>query len=340
MLIPDSVRIPVYRDNLIAGLAMYMVGPQVLRIVFRVFVVIVGFLILSGAINTSIIGSTGVLMRVAEDGVLADWFRKPHRKFGTSYRIVNLVAILELFTIVVSKGNVITLGEAYAFGVIWSFTFNSLAMLVLRWKYKGERGWKVPPNIRIGKIELPIGLMSVFACWPPPPSSISSPNPSPPSAASLCGNLLYHLQPFGKTQPQPPCAHRSQMKEHFQLEHEDIVEPRGAADQSRLRDGDHARRANPFALKWTLAHTNTDDQDVLVLTARMMGAGGPEFLPASEQLFSEYEQMLFTKAVSVAESFGKHIPCWWFRPAMSSPLWYKQRTRSRRQPSSPASRTK
>jgi hypothetical protein len=36
--------------------------------------------------------------------------------------------------------------------VIWSFTFNSLAMLVLRWKYHGERGWKVPPNIRIGKL--------------------------------------------------------------------------------------------------------------------------------------------------------------------------------------------
>ena len=56
------------------------------RILFRVFVVLVGFLILSGAINTSMIGSTGVLMRVAEDGVLTDWFRKPHPRFGTSYR--------------------------------------------------------------------------------------------------------------------------------------------------------------------------------------------------------------------------------------------------------------
>ena len=151
MLIPDAVRVPVYKDNLIAGLAMYMAGPQLLRIIFRIFVVVVGFLILSGAINTSIIGSTGVLMRVAEDGVLTDWFRKPNRRFGTSYRIVNLVAILQLFTIIVTRGNVITLGEAYAFGVIWSFTFNALAMLVLRWKYKGARGWKVPPNIRIGK---------------------------------------------------------------------------------------------------------------------------------------------------------------------------------------------
>ena len=78
MLIPDWERTHIYQDNLIAGLAMYMVGPMFWRIAFRIFVVLVGFLILSGAINTSMIGSTGVLMRVAEDGVLTDWFRKPH----------------------------------------------------------------------------------------------------------------------------------------------------------------------------------------------------------------------------------------------------------------------
>ena len=162
MLIPDSVRVPLYRDNLIAGIAMFMVGPLSLRIAFRIFVVIVGFLILGGAVNTAIVGSTGVLMRVAEDGVLSDWFRKPQRKFGTSYRIVNLVTGLQMFTIIVSRGDVIMLGEAYAFGVIWSFTFNALAMLVLRWKYKGERGWKVPLNLRFGKTEIPLGLFCVF----------------------------------------------------------------------------------------------------------------------------------------------------------------------------------
>src|SRR5258706_341350 len=80
MLIPDAVRVPVYKDNLISGLAMYMWGPLILRLVFRAFVVVVGFLILSGAVNTAIIGSNGVLNRVSEDGVLADWFRVPHRK--------------------------------------------------------------------------------------------------------------------------------------------------------------------------------------------------------------------------------------------------------------------
>ena len=100
---------------------------------------VVGFLMLSGAINTAIVGSNGVLNRVSEDGVLTDWFRRPHPKYGTSHRVINMVVALQLLTILASRGDVYVLGEAYAFGVIWSFVFNSLAMLVLRFKYKGER---------------------------------------------------------------------------------------------------------------------------------------------------------------------------------------------------------
>jgi amino acid transporter len=306
MLIPDAVRVPVYRDNLIAGLAMNMVGPLTLRIVFRVFVVIVGFLILSGAINTSIIGSTGVLMRVAEDGVLTDWFRKPHRKFGTSYRIVNLVTALQLFTIIVSRGNVITLGEAYAFGVIWSFTFNSLAMLVLRWRYKGERGWKVPINIKIGKTEFPIGLFSVFlVLLTTAIVNLFTKSVATESGIAFAATFFIIFSISERKNLKKQLATAKQMKEHFQLEQPETIsrtalEINPGALLVTMRDS-----TNPFALKWALSRTNTDEQDVVVLTARMMGAGGPEYL--DEQLFSEHEQMLFTKAVSVAESFGKHI---------------------------------
>src|SRR5690348_9693049 len=93
MIIPDDVRVPVYKDNLIAGVAMYVSGPLILRILMRTFVVVVGFMMLSGAINTAIVGSNGVMNRVSEDGVLTDWFRKPHRRYGTSYRIVNMIEI-------------------------------------------------------------------------------------------------------------------------------------------------------------------------------------------------------------------------------------------------------
>jgi hypothetical protein len=287
---------------------MFMTGPEVLKIGFRIFVVIVGFLILSGAINTSMIGSTGVLMRVAEDGVLTDWFRKPHKRFGTSHRIINLVFGMQMFTILITRGNVIMLGEAYAFGVIWSFTFNSLAMLVLRWKYHGERGWKVPPNIRIGKSEVPVGLASVFLVL----LTTAIVNLFTKSVATVSGIVFAaaFFVIFSISEHRNKKQHAlnaRQMKEHFQLDHQDVVSRetvnvRPGGVMVTMRDA-----ANPFALKWALSRTSTDEQDVVVLTVRMMGAGGPEFLGPEDQIFSEHEQMVFTKAISVAESFGKKV---------------------------------
>ena len=308
VLIPDGPRTTIYQNNLIAGLAMYMVGPMFWRIAFRIFVVVVGFLILSGAINTAMIGSTGVLMRVAEDGVLTDWFRKPHTRFGTSYRIINLVFFLQMFTIIVTRGNVITLGEAYAFGVIWSFTFNSLAMLVLRWKYHGERGWKVPPNIRIGKTEVPVGLISVFMVL----LTTALVNLFTKSVATVSGVIfaaaffiIFTVSERENLRKHAVTAR--QMKDHFQLEHQYKISRESAAIRPggimvTMRDA-----SNPVALKWILSRTNTDERDVVVVSVRMMGVGGPEYLSAEQQSFSEYEQMLFTKAVSVAESFGKKV---------------------------------
>lgn len=319
MIIPDSVRVSVYKDNLISGMAMYMVGPHMLKLIFRVFVVGVGFLILSGAINTSIIGSNGVLNRVSEDGVLTDWFRRPHRKYGTSYRIVNLIVGLQLITILASRGNVYVLGEAYAFGVIWSFTFNSLAMLVLRFKYKGERGWRVPPNIPfpIGRdkatgkwktVELPVGLASVHLVL----LSTAVVNIFTKQVATVAG-LAFSIGFFfiflvSEKVNKRKFAHvEQQMKEHFQLVQQDTI----GRETVQVRPENLLVTVRDYNtlnhLRWALEVTDTHDQDIVVMEARLTGYGSAEYDLAMEQIFSDYEQTLFTKAVSIAESYGKTI---------------------------------
>src|SRR5438034_241703 len=157
MIIPDSVRTS-FQDNPIGGLAMYLVGPVPLRIAFRGFIAVVGTLMLAGAVNTSIVGSNGVLNRVSEDGILPQWFRHPHRRFGTSHRILNLVVGLQILTILLSRGDIFVLGEAYAFGVMWSFAMKGLAVVVLRYKQRGEREFRVPFNFKIKNVEIPLGL--------------------------------------------------------------------------------------------------------------------------------------------------------------------------------------
>ncbi len=159
MLIPDAQRAKVL-DDLIGGLAMVLAGPFWLRLSFHAFVVVVGVLILSGAVNTAIIGSNGVLSRVAEDGVLPPWFRKLHPKHGTSHHIIGLIVALQLVTIVLSRGNVDMLGDAYAFGVVWSFAMKALAVAVLRFTHPDIDRWKFPLNLRVGRVELPLGLLA------------------------------------------------------------------------------------------------------------------------------------------------------------------------------------
>jgi amino acid transporter len=308
MLIPDAVRVPVYKDNLISGLAMYMWGPLLLRLIFRGFVVVVGFLILSGAVNTAIIGSNGVLNRVSEDGVLADWFRFPHRKYGTTSRIINLVVILQIITILASRGDVYVLGEAYAFGVIWSFTFNSLSMLVLRFKYKGVRGWKVPPNITIAGTEIPIGLFSVFLVL----LATALVNLATKSVATVAGVsfsvvffVIFTVSEHANRKKY--ALAKQQMKDHFQLLQSATVE----------RDSLGIRRGNVLVpvrdyntlnhLRWVLEHTDTREQDVVVMTARVSQFGTAAYGLSTEQIFDDYEQTLFTRAVSVAESVGKKV---------------------------------
>jgi len=308
MLIPDDVRIPVYKDNLIAGLAMSLVGPDALKFVFRIFVVFVGFLMLSGAVNTAIIGANGVLSRISEDRVLTDWFRRPHPKFGTSYRIINLIVVFQLATILASRGNVYVLGEAYAFGVIWSFTFNSLAMLVLRFKYKGERGWKMPPNIRIGNVEIPLGLLSVHIVL----LATAIVNLFTKEIATIAGitftTVFFTVFTLSeRANRRKLAAGKQQMQEHFQLVHQDKVERTAVG----VRPGNilvTVRDYNALGqLRWVLERTDTDETDVVVFAARLTGPGSAEYELSTDQIFSDFEQNLFTRAVSIAESFGKKI---------------------------------
>src|SRR5262249_25041942 len=83
-------------------------------------------------------------------------------RYGTTYRVLYLILALQLSVIIFSGGDMILLGEAYAFGVVWSFVFKTRAMVVLRFKDRTPREYKVPFNIKGGDVEFPVGLSLIF----------------------------------------------------------------------------------------------------------------------------------------------------------------------------------
>ncbi len=306
MLIPDNTR-PQYLNNLIGGIATYLSGPHALTLTFHVLVVVVGALMLSGAVNTAFIGANGVLNRVAEDGVLTDWFRRPHPKYGTTHYLINMVLLFQLFTIIASRGNLMVLGEAYAFGVVWSFFIKALGTLVLRYKEPGRRDWKFPFNFTIGSIEVPVGLgLTTLALF-----IVAIANLLTKQIATIYGGLftIAFFTVFTVSEKINQRKARQQEKglEMFRLDHQPDVNTKVV----NTRPGCVlvAVRGNTLThLEQALLKTNTRKHDIVVLSARPVSpAGSGEHSLVDEQIFGKYETELFTKVVSLAEKAGKTV---------------------------------
>ena len=320
-----------YTDNLISGLVMHLAGPMPLRLVFQAFVVLVGFLILSGAVNTSIVGSNGVLNRLAEDGILTPWFLHPQPRFGTTHRLINTVAVLQLITIVASLGDVYTLGEAYAFGVIWSFVFKTLAMVILRFKDKSPRAYEVPLNIcipvrrgapteadplrRVGpgshdddRIDLPVGIALIFLVL----FGTAIINLFTKKVATIwgIGFTIAFLAVFIICEQLSRRARRGGHHQHLEQFNEKI-----AAHPTSIALGlTHPRPLlvairNPGslgALSRVLHETDTTRQDIVAITCKVLPPLTPG-ITQQELSVDDIDRAVLTRVVTAAEEAGKPI---------------------------------
>ena len=308
MIIPDAIRTGQYSGNLIGGLTMYLVGPVPVRILFQAFVVFVGAMILSGAVNTSIVGSNGVLNRLGEDGILPEALRHPHPRFGTSHRMISLIVGLQILAILLCGGDIYVLGEAYAFGVIWSFVFKSLAVLMLRYKDKSPREWKVPGNIKILGLEIPLGLVAIFAVL----FSTACLNLLTKKVATIAGALftLAFFIIFLISEKINLHKRHQEKKTHQHIDRVNLNEMELLAPETC-----HISKPNRIIvairspnnlvhLEKALTEIDPETTDVIVLTSKV--AQGLQLEGSFEDPQPQDEQ-LFTRVIAIAEKIGRPV---------------------------------
>jgi hypothetical protein len=244
---------------------------------------------------------------VAEDGVLDDWFRHPHRRFGTTYRIINLVALLQAVVIIASRGNITILGEAYAFGVVWSFAFMSMSMFILRFKYKGERTWKVPLNPRIAGREIPLGIGAVCLVL----VTVAIMNLLTKQVATVSG-ITFTAAFFGMFTVSE--WHTRRKRERAQLTHEHkekfILERKSEMSPAILDLPEGRKRilvpvrdpGNLVHLKTALEEAHEQGSELVVMTIKVEKSE-----QAFHHVFTNEEEKLFTRVVELAEKYGETI---------------------------------
>jgi len=120
-----------------------------------------GFLVCFVSANTGIIGVSRVAYSMSHSGLIARRINWVHPKFRTPWITIvvfSLIAMLLAFV-----GNMVFLGELYAFGALTAYTVTNLSLVALRIKEPDlHRPFKMPLNVKI--MGRQISLISFVGC--------------------------------------------------------------------------------------------------------------------------------------------------------------------------------
>jgi len=183
-------------------------------------------------------------------------------------------------------------------------------VLVLRFTEPGHRDFRVPGNLQIGKLELPIGLALITLLLFATALVNLMTKPLATMAGVSFSVVLFGVFSISEKITRRQRGEHHEMREEFRIAEQPLVD----REAMKVRPGNVLIAIrdprNLYYLKDLLQSTEVAKQDIVVMTARIYrresGFGGSESYDSAE-LFDEYEQGLFTKVVELAEKEGKHV---------------------------------
>ena len=105
----------------------------------QIAVVLTASTLLLFAANTAIIGNYHVQMALTRHAFLPSGLSALSHRYQTPYRAILVCTAVPAVVLVAVQGDMVLLGELYAFGLLGAFVLMSVGMDVLRWR-DGERG--------------------------------------------------------------------------------------------------------------------------------------------------------------------------------------------------------
>jgi amino acid transporter len=124
------------KERLISEIGGAFGGPWV-----KLAVVLTGSSLLLFAANTAIIGCYHVFVSLSENGFMPSAVAHRNRRFETPQIAILVATLMPMLVILFTRGDIETLGDLYAFGLLGAFVLSSSGLDILRWR-SNDRGFK------------------------------------------------------------------------------------------------------------------------------------------------------------------------------------------------------
>jgi nucleotide-binding universal stress UspA family protein len=198
------------------------------------------------------------------------------------------------------------LGEAYAFGLIWSFVFQAISMVVLRFRDRRPREFKVPFNIQIGSVQVPLGLSLIMFIL----VVTAIMNLLTKEVATVAGTAftIAFFTIFWLSERFHEKRRRGNAHQHLEQFNQQATSKVTVSSLSltKIYRKLVAIRSphNLFMLEKALAETDPDTTAVVVMTAKVTPTAEGNLERLNLDL---YDQQLMTAVVQRAEKAGKQV---------------------------------
>jgi amino acid transporter/nucleotide-binding universal stress UspA family protein len=100
----------------------------------KLSVVLTASTLLLFAANTAIIGAYHVFLALARNGFLPKVMELRNRAFNTPHVAIGIATVVPVLLISMTQGQLILLGDMYAFGLLGAFVFSSFSLDAIRWR--------------------------------------------------------------------------------------------------------------------------------------------------------------------------------------------------------------
>ncbi len=299
LLVPGSAQ-PLWFDTPLAGLGQQLAGPPWARGIAGIVLALSAVLLLLPAAHAALTDAEQLLRRLASTHRLAERLGRQHPRFGTYAYATDLAAAAAVLIILAGSGRVPWLAHAYAVGVGATLLIRLTTLVRLRTRTPGPRVYRVPLNLRLGRLRLAAGLVLAIALASAALLALVAIGDVPAIATcALVGGLVVVLA-FGRQ----PAEVESDDLDTFELMPPiDLavgqVEPRPGNLLVAVR--------HPHSLSHVAAALQAaGDRDVVVMTARLLGVD-VEDDGSDHQQPTTAERRLLSRVVALAERYHRPV---------------------------------